>query len=102
VQYEGNPKHKPVPSPGKRGSICPPLSADVVSNLLAVSVVDGHKRYASDGSQAFCAQQHDVARDAWHGYPVTWIEVPPRVRKALVDGDQVTHRVVRRGLRGTS
>jgi hypothetical protein len=71
--YEPNPKHKPIPTPGRHGSICPrgvngPL-------LLAQSDVHRNKRYATDGENAYCAQQHGPNK--WHGYPVDWDEVPP-------------------------
>lgn len=95
--YEPNPKHKPLPTPGRRGSICPP-NADGPA-LLPNSVLHGKKRYATDGLQAFCAQQHDVARDAWHGYPVAWNEVPPTIIRAWVTQDPALSRVVRRSSR---
>ncbi|GAA1270426.1 hypothetical protein GCM10009677_23970 [Sphaerisporangium rubeum] len=92
LRYEPNPKHKPVPSPGRHGSICP---ADANGpELLAQSTLDGRKRYATDGQRAFCAQQHAEGR--WHGYPIGWEEVPAHVISAWVANEQVDRRTVRR------
>jgi len=50
-RYEPNPKHKPVPTPGRRGSICPP---DVkTQELLDGSQLVNGKRYATDGERAY-------------------------------------------------
>ena len=46
VQYEPNPKHKPIPTPGRRGSVCP--SGADAAGLLDGSVLVGKKRYAND------------------------------------------------------
>ena len=100
LTYEPNPKHKPVPIPGRHGSICPP-DADGPT-LLVESVVVGRKRYATDGVRAYCAQQHDEARNAWHGYPVAWEEVPPTLITQWVGDGRVTRRTVRRGRRRMS
>jgi hypothetical protein len=54
LTYEPNPKHKPVPIPGRHGSICP-RDADGTALLLA-SDLYGQKRYATDGTRAYCAQ----------------------------------------------
>lgn len=95
--YEPNPKHKPIPTPGRHGSICPP-QADGPA-LLRSSELYGAKRYATDGSDAYCAQQHDPGRDAWHGYPVGWHEVPPSLVTKWVAEDKVQRRTVRRAKR---
>jgi hypothetical protein len=97
MDYQPNPKHKPTPSPGRRGSICP-QGVDA-SRLLSQSVLIGRKRDATDGEGAFCAQCHDTERDLWHGYPVGWREVPTDVvsewlKQSLVDG-----RTIRRARR---
>lgn len=97
--YEPNPKHKPVPTPGRRGSICPSLPQATSQSLLDGSVAFGRQRYASDGSNIYCAQCHDLGRDAWHGYPLNWSEVDPRVRSMLVEAGQVEQRTIRRSLR---
>jgi hypothetical protein len=95
--YEPNKKHKPIPTPGRHGSICPP-DADG-SALLMVSELRGQKRYATDGSAAFCAQQHDEERNAWHGYPVSWEEVPPTLVAQWVAEGRVERRTVRKAKR---
>jgi hypothetical protein len=96
-QYEPNPKHKPLPTPGRRGSICPQdVDADA---LLSDSELHGKKRYATNGSEAFCAQCHDVVRNLWHGYPVSWAEVPPGIRNMWVGSGKVSSRTIRRDRR---
>lgn len=94
--YEPNAKHKPVPTPGRRGSICPP---DVDSEgLLAGSdeAPNGGKRFNTDGDRAYCAQRHDSERDAWHGYPVAFSEVPPTIVREWLSSGRVERRAVRR------
>lgn len=98
MDYEPNPKHKPIPSPGRRGSICP-TGVDS-SRLLTESVLAGQKRYATDGESAFCAQRHDGERDLWHGYPIGWNEVPPPIVHAWVRDGVVSRRATKRSRRG--
>lgn len=97
MQYEPSPKHKPIPTPGRRGSICP-SHADAPT-LLANSVLVDTKRYATDGERAYCAQCHDHVRDRWHGYPVDWNEVPPQLLRDWINDGVVPRRVVRRSKR---
>lgn len=98
LRYEPNPKHKPIPTPGRHGSICP-QHADGPS-LLARSTPFGQKRYATDSQVAYCAQQH--ATNAWHGYPVDWQEVPPRIRAEWVATGHVNRRTIRQAARNRS
>ncbi len=95
LTYESNPKHKPIPIPGRHGSICP--SSANGSLLLSQSDLVGNKRYATDGENAYCAQQH--APDTWHGYPVSWDEVPPRLVAQWVAAEKVQRRTIRRAKR---
>jgi len=95
--YEPNPKHKPIPTPGRHGSICPPHADG--SALLLVSDLHGGKRYATDGSYAYCAQQHDANRGAWHGYPVAWEEVPPTLVTQWIVEEKVERRTIRQAKR---
>jgi hypothetical protein len=95
--YEPNPKHKPIPTPGRHGSICPPYADG--QELLRSSDLHGQKRYATDGANAYCAQQHDTSRGAWHGYPVDWDEVPPPLVTQWIAEDKVKRRTVRRANR---
>jgi cytochrome c peroxidase len=97
LQYQPNPKHKPLPTPGRHGSICP---KDVNAQaLLLGSEVYGKKRYATNGLDAFCAQCHDVDHNLWHGYPVSWAEVPPRIRTIWVKNGTVARRTIRQDWR---
>jgi Zn-dependent peptidase ImmA (M78 family) len=83
--YEPNPKHKEPWQRGARGSRCP-KDADGPALLAASEIDPKHpgKRYATDGGQAYCGQQHLPGR--WHGYPVKWREVPPRHLATVGDG----------------
>jgi hypothetical protein len=96
VIYEPNDKHKPVPTSGRRGSICP---RDVDSEALLRGsglAPNGGKRFNTDGERAYCAQRHDPERDAWHGYPIAFAEVPPPILKEWLGSGRVERRAVRR------
>lgn len=93
--YEANPKHKPIPTPGRHGSICPRYANG--PQLLAQSDLIGQKRYATDGQGAYCAQQHRPGR--WHGYPIDWEEVPPALVAKWVAADKVERRTIRKARR---
>jgi hypothetical protein len=99
--YEPNPKHKSMPTPGRRGSSCP-RHADG-PGLLRSSDLLGSKRYATDGENAYCAQRHDPGnvpnQQAWHGYPVGWEEVPPLLVAQWVAEEKVQRRTVHRAKR---
>jgi len=58
--------------------------------------LEGRKRYGADKGRAFCAQQHDVAKDRWHGYPIGWRDVPAAVRHQLMKAEVVTARDIKR------
>lgn len=80
MQYECNPKHKEPWQRGKRGSLCPrSIDQHLAQQLLERSIPDGKKRYAVHQGVPYCAQCH--LADHWHGYPVSWVEVPPLVKK---------------------
>lgn len=100
MRYEPNPKHKPLPQPGRRGSMCPASIglAHAQALLDESDPVEGssRKRFATDGTHAFCARLHDVTNDAWHGYPVDWEEVPPHVRAQWVAASRVSRRAMKR------
>jgi len=95
LAYEPNPKHKPTPTPGRRGSICP-RDVDATA-LLRASTLWDNKRYATDGTNAYCAQRH--SENSWHGYPVGWDEVPPAVVAGWVAENKVERRTIRRAKR---
>ena len=95
VQYRPRNKHKQYPSPGRRGSICP---KDVdAPQLLRDSVPDGNQRYATDGERAYCAQCDDPEQDIWHGYPVSWNDVPQKIVNGWINERLVRRSTVRRG-----
>ena len=95
LTYEPNPKHKPIPSPGRHGSICPPDA--VGPELLKQSDLADTKRYATDGERAFCAQEHQPGK--WHGYPVDWEEVPPKLVSAWISDQKIQRKDIRRARR---
>lgn len=99
--YEPNPKHKLTPIPGWKGSICPPDANG--PSLLRSSDLFDNKRYATDGSDAYCAQRHDPGnipgQQMWHGYPINWDEVPPPLVTQWVAEDRVQRRTIRRAKR---
>jgi hypothetical protein len=100
--YVGNPKHKNMPHRGVHGSPCP----DSIDERRAQELLDSSdpdpkhldgqgKRYCTDGNDAFCAQCHDQVRNEWHGYPVTWPEVPPAIRARWLRAGTVQRRTIR-------
>jgi hypothetical protein len=92
--YEANPKHKEPWQRGARGSRCP-RDADGPALLAASEADPKHpgKRYATDGYQAYCGQEHIPGR--WHGYPVKWREVPAAIWREWVTGDRVSKRALK-------
>lgn len=97
MEYEPNPKHKPLPSPGRRGSICPDeVNAPALLRQSQTTASSGDRRWATDGERAFCAQQHDSERDLLHGYPVAWTEVPPKLVQEWISSGLASRRAVRR------
>jgi hypothetical protein len=104
MQYVGSPKHKSAPSRGRRGSLCP---ADIDQARAQTLLESGlptagaqSKRFCTDGKRAFCAQRHDAARNEWHGYPVAWHEVPPKICRRWLEDGTITERI-RRGRSGS-
>ena len=88
--YESNPKHRDPWQPGRKGSIC---DADVrphAEALLAESELDGERRFAVFNGKAYCAQEHRPG--TWHGYPVGWSEVPPRLCRVWRQQNKVSKR----------
>ena len=87
MRYEGNPKHKEPWQPGRKGSLCPAWSHKEASVLLADGIVEGQRRYATMKGMAFAAQQHSPG--TWHGYPVSWSEVPQKIWRAWLKTGEV-------------
>lgn len=75
--YESNPKHRDPWQIGKKGSLCEAEVRPLAKQLLEESVLWEGKRYAVHDEKAYCAHEHQPNR--WHGYPVGWIEVPPKL-----------------------
>lgn len=89
--YMGNPRHKQPWQPGARGTMCP-SDVDGVA-LFAAATADPTKpgkRYNTDGRTAYCA--HPDTKNptdpeqtiTWHGFPVSWREVPISVQRQWV------------------
>lgn len=88
--YESNPKHREPWQAGKRGSLCPPAVRPIAESLLQGSTLWEGKRYAVHDGKAYCAQEHRPNR--WHGYPVGWVEVPPKLVRQWVKDGHLTKR----------
>ncbi len=96
IRYEPNPKHKEPWQPGRKGTLCPPpnqLSTKKAMEMLKNSDLEGKKRYATFGGKAYCAQEHRAG--LWHGYPISWHEVPPRVKSKWLEEGLVTRKEMR-------
>lgn len=88
--YESNPKHSEPWQVGKKGSLCDAEIRPLALELLQGSVLWEDKRYAVHEGRAYCAQQH--LPDRWHGFPVGWVEVPPKlVRDWIKEGRLRNH-----------
>ena len=87
--YESNPKHSDPWQIGKRGSLCEPQVRPLAGDLLHTSVSWEGKRYAVYQGRAYCAQEHLPNR--WHGCPVGWVEVPPKLVRQWVQAGNLTN-----------
>jgi len=98
-KYVGNPKHKRGRNRGRRGSYCPgEIDTSKAQKLLDVSVSAAgseRKRFATDGTMAFCAHCHNDVMNEWHGHPVEWYEVPPRICAQWIEAGITKAKVVR-------
>lgn len=96
MKYEPNRKHKEPWQPGRKGSLCPShISEEDRDRLLAESEEDptgAGKRFATDGSRAYCAQEHRPG--VYHGYPVGWREVPEKLRRQWLAAGKVKKREI--------
>jgi len=70
----------------------------LAQELLEGSVLAGSVRYAVWNGGAFCAHEH-WPPGCWHGYPVSWMEVPPVVREGWVRTSMVTRAQIRQAKR---
>lgn len=95
MTYEGNPKYKHPWQSGRRGSLCPSdVSTAVAQALLDDSTPSGLARFAVHEERAFCAREHRPG--AWHGYPVSYREVPPVIREQWLKDGRVSRSSLRR------
>jgi hypothetical protein len=95
LNYESNPKHKEPWQPGKKGSLCAAAVRPLASNLLLTSVLwEDDKRYAVHDGRAYCAQEHLSNR--WHGYPIGWRDVPPKLRMRFLKEGRMKKREIDR------
>jgi hypothetical protein len=77
VRYVPSDKHKHPWQRGRKGSLCPrdlEVDPQVLLNGSAWSPKEPNKRWATDGTRAFCAMR--TIDDEWHGFPVRFSEVP--------------------------
>ena len=88
--YESNPKHRDPWQIGKKGSLCDTAVRSKTRELLESSVLYDGKRYAIHEGKAYCAQEHQPSR--WHGYPVGWVEVPPKLVRQWIKDGRITKR----------
>jgi hypothetical protein len=109
--YRGSPKHKNRPALGRKGTICPEwthagLGTGVEDHnwdeteahgLFMGSEYDpdgSGKVYATARGVAFAAQA--TADGSWHGYPVSWDEVPAELKDRWRKEKRVSARDLRR------
>lgn len=111
LRYRGSIKHKLRPG-GGFGTLCPNwthrasshgLAGDPANHpweetqahaMLAESVLEGGRRYATRRNIAFVAVPSGDG--TWHGFPLPWQDVPRNVRNAFVRAGRVTLRETRR------
>jgi len=66
----------------------------LAAGLLEKSELVGKKRFAFQDGRPYCAQQH--GDDLWHGYPVSWKEVPAELRNKWKRAKLITKREIDR------
>jgi hypothetical protein len=95
--YERNPKHKSWLQPfDPDASLCPAWSHALAQTLLNDSQTDPSSgaRYAVHDGMAFAARL--TIGTIWHGYPVSWSEVPEAIRENMVAAKKVTRRQMKK------
>ena len=82
LRYVASPKHKPVPSRGVKGNLCPAdIDADRAQELLDSSVRGAdRKRWATDGERFYAA--HPDNAGGWHGWPEPLERVPAAILRS--------------------
>ncbi|MCB2263274.1 MAG: hypothetical protein LGR52_10115 [Candidatus Thiosymbion ectosymbiont of Robbea hypermnestra] len=91
--YEPNPKHKEPWHHGKSGTLCPRWTWDIAQEILEESDLIGSARYGIRDGMAFKGREH--APGKWHGYPIAWNEVPPKLVNQWIRTERITRREVR-------
>lgn len=90
--FRGSDKHTKPWQQGRKGSLCPEdIDRRHAQALLDASEMVGKQRYAVFAGRAYCAQSDDHGTH-WHGYPVGWKEVPPRVWHRFLKDGKVSRR----------
>ena len=94
MRYESNSKHSEPWQRGRRGSLCPREVRGIAQALLADSEPVEARRYAVHDGKAYCAQEDRPG--VWHGYPIGWKEVPPKLRIRWRKQRRVSRRDINR------
>jgi hypothetical protein len=96
VKYESNPKHREPWHHGRSGTLCPRWSWEQAQAILDASVLadNGQGRYGVLDGMAFEGREHRP--DLWHGHPVAWNEVPPKIVGQWLREGRVTRREIKR------
>ena len=112
--YVGSPKHKNRPVRGPKGTLCPEwthqtphagLGDDVLvhpwdqteaSRLFNAALIDSTsgRRFATARGIAFEAKS--TADGTWHGYPISWENVPDWIKRQWIAELKVTRREIKR------
>ena len=94
MEYESNRKHSEPWQRGRRGSLCPKEVRGIAAKLLVGSELVETKRYAIYDGKAYCAQEDRPG--IWHGYPIGWKEVPPKLRGRWRKQRRVSNRDIKK------
>lgn len=81
-------------NPGEKGRCALAWSHQKAAELLATSTeMSPGERYATSGGVAFSGKEHRPG--VWHGYPIGWVEVPPKLIKLWQSEQRVSKRQIR-------
>ena len=94
MEYQSNQKHSVPWQRGRRGSLCPKEVRGIAAELLSGSEQVEAKRYAVYDGKAYCAQEDRPG--IWHGYPIGWKEVPPKLRGRWRKQRRVSNRNIKK------
>jgi hypothetical protein len=90
-KYRPSPKHKPVPSRGVKGAICPPgVDAQKLLDESVTHPSRPHKRYATDGTHCYAA--HPDGTGGWHGWPCPRVQVPEQIWRIWLKEGKLSRR----------